>query len=297
MAIVVVNYGASAMVEGNLLRTVGDGFAGSVVVVDNFSSDAERQAVTEVCSRNTWLLVPSEVNSGYGGGNNLGVRAAIAAGATEVLLLNPDAHIGTDDLARLQQRVRQQPMTLLAPLVVRPDGRVYSASTDLHLRTGEMLATRRRPGGVRDSDVHVWVSGACMMLSTRLWSHVGGFDEAYFLYWEDVDLCRRVVLAGGDVAVDESCTAVHDEGGTHGFEGPSRAKSPIYYYYNVRNRMLYARLHLPARDRRRWALRAPLVAYRILLQGGRRQLVHPGRTVWPALRGVVHGWALLRSRG
>lgn len=127
------------------------------------------------------------------------------------------------------------------------------------------------------------------MVHLDLWRRVGGFDPDYFLYWEDVDLCRRVVEAGGRVSVDETAVVTHAEGGTHGHTGSARTKSPIYYYYNIRNRMLYAAKHLPPAGRRRWALTSPWVAYQVLLQGGRRQFAHPRKSLWPALRGVLDG--------
>ena len=152
-----------------------------------------------------------------------------------------------------------------------------------------MRATRARASGISDADVITWVSGACVALSAELWDASGGFDEDYFLYWEDVDLSARVWAVGGTVRVDETVTAVHDEGGTHGFTGPERAKSPIYYYYNVRNRLIFASKHLDEAGQARWRRSAVRIAYRVLLQGGRRQFAHPSKNLVPGLRGVQDG--------
>lgn len=187
-------------------------------------------------------------------------------------------------------------MLQLAPVVLRPDGSVYCAEVDLHLANGEMRSTQHRPADADPDQIHTWVSGACFMMSTQLWQRLGGFDEDYFLYWEDVDLSRRVVQLGGSVRADATLTAIHDEGTTHRLESESRAKSPIYYFYNCRNRLLYAAKFLPRSDGARWVRRTPRASYRILLQGGRRQFVHPRCTVWPALRGSVAGVRLWRAR-
>ena len=119
---------------------------------------------------------------------------------------------------------------------------------DLHLSDGTAKSSRRRAPG---EDVMEWVSGAVMTMSADLWRRVGGFDEDYFLYWEDIDFCRRVHEVGGTIRVDESVTAFHDEGGTQE-GGRGRAKSETYYYFNIRNRSLYARKWLPPAARRRW---------------------------------------------
>jgi GT2 family glycosyltransferase len=296
LAVLVVNYGTHDIIEANLRRSVGPDFPGSVVVADSFSDLAEREAIADVCRRNGWTCLALDTNAGFGGGNNRAAEVALRLGATELLMLNPDAWLDLETVRTLQTHVREHPMTLVAPVVLRPDGRLYSAEVDLHLDRGEMLSRRKRPPGTLEARVHTWVSGACFMVSSRLWVACGGFDEEYFLYWEDVDLCRRVVEAGGSVCVDHSCRAVHDEGSSHGFDGSPRAKSPLYYYFNTRNRLMYAAKHLGGEDRRRWARATPQVSYQILLQGGRRQLAHPGRSVWPALKGSRHGLRYLRRR-
>lgn len=296
LAVLVVNYGSHDVVEANLARSLGDGFAGQIVVVDNFSTDREREAVSAMCDRHGWTLVAMPTNEGFGGGNNRGAEVAIAGGATELLLINPDAWLTAETISRMHEQVRADPYLQLAPVVLRPDGGLYSAEVDLLLEAGEMRASRRRPAGADPSRIHTWVSGACFMISAELWQRIGGFDEEYFLYWEDVDLSRRVVQAGGTVRADPSLSAVHDEGTTHRAEGESRAKSPLYYYYNTRNRLLYAAKFLSKEDGRRWVRRTPRVSYRILLQGGRRQFANPVRSIWPAFRGSLHGIRLWRSR-
>ena len=129
-------------------------------------------------------------------------------------------------------------------------------------------------------------------MSRTLFERLGGFDEAFFLYWEDVDLSYRWVAAGGRLVVRKDLAAVHDSGGTQGPQR-GRAKSPTYYRYNCRNRLLFAARHLDRRSRLAWALLAPAVGWEILLRGGRRQLVRSWRPWWAALRGTLEGLALL----
>ena len=295
LAVLVVNYGSHAIVETNLARSLGQGFDGQVIIVDNFSSAEERRAIEAVCQRHGWTLLALTSNTGFGGGNNAGAKLAISEGATELLLINPDAWLPIDAIHDLRAQVRSDSLLQVAPMVLRPDGSLYTAEVDLHLDLGEMRSVRRRPADIDLSQVHTWVSGACFAVSTHLWQLIDGFDEEYFLYWEDVDFSRRVVEAGGTVRADPTLHAVHDEGSTHRDSGPQRVKSPVYYYYNARNRLLYAAKHLETADQQRWRRATPRASYRILLQGGRRQFIKPLRTFWPALRGSYDGLRMLRA--
>lgn len=295
LAVLVVNYGSHALVEANLVRSLGAEFAGRVIIVDNFTTSEELSAIAAVCASRGWELLALPSNEGFGGGNNRAAALAAERGATELLLLNPDAWIELSDIRVLHEQVRADLLLQLAPEVLRPDGTLYTAEVDLHLDEGAMRATRRRPADADPRRIHTWVSGACFMVSVRLWETVGGFDEDYFLYWEDVDFSRRVVEAGGHIRSDASVNAVHDEGGTHRQKTSGRAKSPTYYYYNTRNRLLYATKHLSREDARRWVRVTPRASYRILLQGGRLQFVHPLRTFLPALRGSLEGVRFWRA--
>lgn len=295
LAVLVVNFGSHHVVERNLTRSLGGDFPGQVIVIDNFSSGHEREAVETVCERHGWSLLPLPTNEGFGGGNNRGADLAISRGATDLLLINPDAWLSIHTVRGLLKQIRADRQLQLAPVVLRPDGGLYAAEVDLHLDRGEMVGARKRTPTTDPAQIHTWVSGACFMISAELWQRLGGFDEDYFLYWEDVDLSRRVVQVGGSVRVDPQLSAVHDEGITHRAAGEQRVKSHIYYYYNCRNRLLYAAKFLSRREGLRWVLSTPLGSYRILLQGGRRQFINPRRNLWPALRGSIDGLRLWRS--
>ena len=183
----------------------------------------------------------------------------------------------------------------MAPVLTDSEGRVVADRAVVCLADGSMRSPRSTrpipPGGT-----HPWLSGACLALSTRLFEAVGGFDERYFLYWEDVDFSRRVVSSGGALVLAREAVAVHDEGGTQrdGDADAGPAKSDAYYYYNIRNRLLYAALHLDAAARRRWAATAPAAARAIVLRGGRRQLLHSRSSLRAAWAGTRDGLRLMR---
>ncbi|MET4637644.1 glycosyltransferase family 2 protein [Mycetocola sp. 2940] len=295
LAVLVVNYGSHELIGENLARSLDDGFAGLVIVVDNFTTEAEQRALHRLAASQGWTCVLSEVNLGFGAGMNLAARTAIDLGATELLLLNPDAFIDPHSIRLLHRRVAENELALVAPVVLRPDGRVFSELTDLYLDRGESLRRSKRAPGTPNERVTPWVSGACFAISARLWDLLGGFDEDFFLYWEDIDLCARAALLRATVEVDGDARAVHEPGSTQTTDPGRRVKSPEYYYYNVRNRLLYASKHLDPADLRRWRRRTPGAAYRILLRGGRRQFLHPARSILPALRGIRDGERMLST--
>ncbi|MBO3086548.1 glycosyltransferase [Cellulomonas fengjieae] len=299
--VVVVNYGSHELLATNLAATVrserGPRDDLIVVVVDSYRSDAERDQVRALAAASGWELVAPATNVGFGGGANLGVARAVELDATAVVVLNPDLAIAAGDLDTLVDRVRREPDALVAPRIVRPDGSPYAlGTTDLVLHDGTMRASSRRPPGAEPDSYEEWLSGACLAFGAGLWARVGGFDEDYFLYWEDVDFSHRVLRAGGRLVVEHAATAVHDEGGTQDRRS-ARAKSETYYYYSIRNRMLFAARWLAPQTRRRWLRTAPTAARAVILQGGRRQLltsVAPWRAGW---RGVRDGIRLAREAG
>lgn len=282
-AVVVVNYGSHALLERNLVPLHVEEPELDVVVVDNFTTLEERRAVQRLGEQHGWTVVAEPVNRGFGAGVNRGAREAFDRGAKQVLMLNPDASIEPASLTRLREQVTADPWRLVAPTIKTPQGRIWFAGSVVDLATGAVR--RGDPSGPQDTR---WLSGACLLVSRTLWELVGGFDERYFLYWEDIDLSYRVQRAGGRLEVVADAVATHDQGGTQR-TATARAKSDAYYYYMVRGRLLFGRTHLPATQRMRWQATAPRYAWAVVLHGGRRQLLHSVNPVLSAARGVRDG--------
>lgn len=294
LAVIVVNYGSSELLAANLAPLTRLHSELRVVVVDNLSSTAERKSILSLAAAERWATCLPGENLGFGRGMNLGVKAAADAGAEHFLLLNPDARIETASVSALLTAVRAEPLALLAPRVLRPDGSVWFDGSDLYLDDGRIRSARRRIEGAR---VEPWLSGACLMVSRQLWDRVGGFDPSYFLYWEDVDLSWQVRRVGGELRVMRSATAIHAEGGTQSASEHRTSglpKSAVYYYYNIRNRLLFASLRLSEPEMRRWEKQALPIAWEVLRQGGRRQLLTSLRPWSAAFRGVRDGRVFVR---
>lgn len=284
LGIVVVNYGYPTLLEENLVQLARQLRRDHVVVVDNFSGLAQRAATTALARREGWALIAPAVNLGFGAGMNAGARHLIAGGCQRLLLLNPDALIDEAGVHALADGCAADPASLQSPRIERPDGTVWFAGGTVLVDTGR---TRTGPGS-DSSAPNGWLTGACLMVHASMWQWLGGFDERYFLYWEDVDLSWRCAKAGGSLVVREDVTVVHGVGGTQAGAG----KSPAYVYFNIRNQMLFAATHLDRRRLLRWFLRSPGYAVEVLQRGGRRELARNiGPLLLAALRGTARGAA------
>jgi GT2 family glycosyltransferase len=288
MGIVVVNYGSHRLLDQNL-RNAGElGPDVQVVVVDNFSTAAERDAVQDLATARGWHLVGLPDNRGFGAAVNVGAAAAAALGCDTYLLLNPDAVITSHVMAELRKHSLREPDSLITPVLEDSTGAVVFRGARLDLASGRIRSNR--PELPADGTWVSWLTAACLVVHRELFERIGGMAEEYFLYWEDVDFSVRAVAAGGRLVVRDDLVAVHDEGGTQGRRG--RAKSDHYYFHNSRNRLLFAARTLQRRDVLRWILLTPAVSREVLLRGGRRQLLESPRPLWSTVSGSCAGLAV-----
>ena len=196
-----------------------------IIVIDNGASEGE--PVPELEELEGVRVERPERNIGFGAGCNLGMR--LAAG-NELLLLNADIVLTLNCNEELSQRLRgNQRVGVVGPRIYSGGKLQASARTFPSLRTGLLgrrsLLTRIMTGGRRwpnelrhatgEAGPVDWVSGACMLARREALEEVGGFDEGYWMYWEDADLCRR--LAGRDWGVHfEPDAVVHHATGASG---------------------------------------------------------------------------------
>ena len=288
IGVVVVNYGAHRLLAVNL--TALDGEPGiRIVVVDNFHSPVERESVMGLSAERGWELVATQRNLGFGDGNNLGAERAIALGCDVVVLLNPDASIDASACRDLARIVRTDPRSLVSPVITRPDGSVWSAGSQVDQRSGRVGKVR----GPLVSAPDKWLTGAVLATTRGMWEELDGFAPGYFLYWEDVDISRRCVELGGRLIVAQDVQAVHDPGGTQLDQLRGSGKSPIYYYYNCRNRLLFASRHLSTRSMLSWVWHTPAESAIILSRGGRREVAKSPRALASAVGGSLVGFGIV----
>jgi N-acetylglucosaminyl-diphospho-decaprenol L-rhamnosyltransferase len=190
-----------------------EGIAGEIVVVDNDSGDGSYERMSEVLrDRPRFRVVQSGRNGGFGAGNNVGIRLGLTGGARPdyVYILNSDAFPAPDAIWLLLDYLEKHPKVGFAGSYIHgPDGephttcfRFPSVASEFEgaARTGpisRLLAHRAVAIGVPEATGPVdWLAGASMMMREEVVRTVGIFDETFFLYFEETDLCRRAAEAG-----------------------------------------------------------------------------------------------------
>lgn len=211
-----------------------------VIVVDNASRDGSADLVRERFP--DCRLIALETNPGFGAANN---RAAEVARGDALLLLNADAWLADDALEHLHSTLDGHPRAgLVAPQLRYPDGRwqfTWAPSTSVLGEVVQMARNRFEdaawnhrlvPKVLRTLTGPGWYSGACLMVRRAAYEAVGGFDESIFLYFEDVDLCRRLRHRGWRLAQAPDATVFHVKGGSSdpaSFELGYRGGQLAYY--------------------------------------------------------------------
>ena len=216
-----------------------------VQVVDNASTDGCLETIAD--------LNVNVIETGRNGGFGFGCNTGFAAGdAPYVLFVNPDARIDPGDVAGLVAALDEDGSAgLVGPRLLDEDGRLVP-SQRRYQRVGSTWAQafflhrfiRRAAWAneiIHEDDVYEqvshpeWVSGACMLARRETLAALGGFDEGFFLYCEDMDLCARLRAAGHTIRYEPSVT-VHHAG------GQSAPRTSLFAVL-ARSRVRFARQH------------------------------------------------------
>jgi N-acetylglucosaminyl-diphospho-decaprenol L-rhamnosyltransferase len=252
LAIVIVTYNSRSEIGPCLDSIVGhlEPFAAEVVVVDNQSQDGTPDLV-----RRHWptvRVVEAGGNLGFSRANNLGIAAT---GGDLVLLLNPDTIVPPGALQALIRGLLAEDAAVAGPRLVDGDGfpelsfgPPISPWGELVQKLRLALYVRRVRPVVRYIDrlsrqagVRAWVSGACLLVRRTALEAVGGLDERYFMYTEDVDLCTAVRARGGAVVFVPQAEVVH-------LRGRSAGRNPDTERLRRLSHLAFYDKHLP-----RWA--------------------------------------------
>ena len=219
-----------------------------VIVVDNASTDGSPKAIAEQFPEA--LLIRNQVNAGFDGGNNIGMRAALREGAEAVLLLNNDTIVCPELLRRLADAAAFLPRAgVLGPKIYyheSPDVFWWAGSRSSYSTTGWMLTytqegKRQRDEGQYDAISRIAaVIGCAIYIKSEVLREVGLLDERFFSYHEEYDLCRRAEDAGWYCYFVPEAKVWHKVSMSMGGE-----YSPSLYYLWTRNWMLLSRKHTP----------------------------------------------------
>jgi len=234
-----------------------------LTVVDNASTD---ETVEHVANQEAIQLICSERNLGYGGAANLGVRAS---SEDWIIIANADVRFKPGAIDAMLEAASRWPRAgLLGPQLLTPDGRVYPSARELpslgrgiaHAVFGWWWPTNPWTAGYRreredpTERLAGWLSGACLLVRREAFESVGGFDESYFMYFEDTDLCERLWAAGWDIVYAPSAVVEH-----HGGHSTSRNLALMSKaHHDSAYRYLSRHYPGPARAPLRWVLKLGL---------------------------------------
>jgi len=195
------------------------GLNGALTVVDNASGDGSFAAISRAVAERGWdhaaipvRVIQSGRNGGFGAGNNVGIRAGLPGGQRPdyVYILNSDAFPDPGSIRALHDHLQTRAATGLAGSYIHgDDGRPHATAFrfpsiasefETAIRFGpvsKLLKNHIVALPIPQATTRVdWLAGASLMLRQNVLDTVGLFDETFFLYFEETDLCRRAALAG-----------------------------------------------------------------------------------------------------
>jgi hypothetical protein len=218
-----------------------------VIVVDNASGDGSAERVEQAIAQRGWstwaTMLRSPTNGGFAAGNNLGIRSI---DADAYVLLNSDTIVRPGALAGLREAMHTRPDAgIIGPELLNGQGTHDDSVFRAPGPVAEFL--RLAHTGIFDRALpHLnpvfpeserpieadWLGFACVLIRREVIARVGMLDEGYFMYFEDIDYCRRVREAGWKVLYWPAPKVVHLLGGSSNVtpEAAARRRAPRYYY-------------------------------------------------------------------
>lgn len=224
LSIIIVNWNVRDLLW-ECLRSIETGrgdLALEVIVVDSASTD---DSAAMVAAEFPWVtLLPQTENVGFPRGNNIGLREAKGE---YLLLLNPDTVVVDEALAKMAAFLQANPdVGAVGPQLLNPDGTVQSSRRRFPTAaTGFFESTWLEglaPGVLRryyaldlpdetTADVD-WLTGACIMVPRAVYDAIGGLDEGFYMYSEELDWCRRIKESGWHVVYYPAAQIIHHVG-------------------------------------------------------------------------------------
>ncbi|MGH6645883.1 glycosyltransferase family 2 protein [Aquabacterium sp.] len=214
-----------------------------VTVVDNASTDDTLEQFRRHLPKAA--LLANDRNLGFGAANNRGIWAA---GTEFVLLLNPDCVVSAEAVSQLIRCADTYPgAAMIGPQLL---GR--SGQADISYTWAPNTWSALGPGAEAEACVG-FISGACMLIRRDAMLRIQGFDEGFFLYYEDTDLCLRLARQCGELIVAPQALVTHLSRGSSGGSGRFKAEY-MRGYHHIQSKFLFNLKHLGEQvsTARRW---------------------------------------------
>ena len=224
ISIIIVSYkGGERLVRclKSLQQIVDNRFSFEVIVVDNHSNDGMQPEL--ISQFPLFSFLANTGNNGFANGCNLGASNSTGS---NLLFLNPDTMVTADALFDMLEEIRVRPMySIVSCRQIKDNGtkdRPYGKFLTILTLTGWFRAIRQIfTGSIEDSFVQTqhylypdWVSGSVVMIRRASFLRLGRWDEDFWMYFEDVDLCRRAKKRGGEIVKLKEASVSHTHGGS-----------------------------------------------------------------------------------
>lgn len=232
----IINWNNSVATNRCIRSMVDQTIKCSIMVTDNNSEIEEFNLEDDL--KATVTLTKNKTNLGYAGAHNLAIEYAAKNNFKYILLMNNDAYFNSSkDLSRLIDCAINNDADATAPLIVREDdkNKVWFGGGRMDIkkaRTQHLYLNQSIDEVPREVVEVSFLTGCTILLKIN---GIKPLDEDYFLYWEDADWCADALYRGKKIIFCPTAVAVHNISSSLG------ARSPLYAYYNIRNRLIFAR--------------------------------------------------------
>jgi GT2 family glycosyltransferase len=246
LAIVIINWNSFDLTSDTLVSLSSTSYKNyDIIVVDNFSTDNSAAQLEKDFP--SIILLRSDENKGFTGGNNLGFDYAINEGYEYVMMLNNDVAVESDFLEPLVVKLdTDEKIGGVQPLIYFYHDRelIWNAGSRYNDIFGipYILGYYRKDKGQlqRKKQKSIdWITGCAFMIRTEVLKKVGVLKQDFFIYYEDVDLSFRIKEAGYALAYEASSVVYHKTGMSH--KSKEKLKegylNPKVHYLNARNRL------------------------------------------------------------
>jgi GT2 family glycosyltransferase len=286
LSIILVNYGHPDLTIECVSSLEKSSFKDfRVIIVDNGATIDSTDKLKRECAKAT--VISSAENLGFAEGNNVGIRCALETRSEMILLLNNDTIVDGDLLKNLVETAVQDDRAGIV------GGKIYYYDDPRmiwfaggHLEIDKALGTHVGIGTRDDGSFDVmkesdFITGCCLLAKREVFERIGLLDKKMFLYFEDADFCLRARKVGYTVLFQPKAHVYHK------VSNSTQRESPLYLYFNLRNKILFLRKHSTLK---KWLRNSPYLIYFYIRQFMRLSIKrHDLRAARAALLGTLDG--------
>ncbi len=241
LSIIIVNYKSADFLEKcvvSIREKINKEFLEEIIIVNNDQEEEIRLGFQE-----NLKIINNDKNAGFGAGNNIGAR--IAKGGI-ILFLNPDTEIISENIGEVISLFEKDNTlgVVGSQLMIKDNKKIqpWSAGHEINLinliRNNLGLASSRKVWQAKKCTEVDWVSGTALFIRREIFEKVSGFDEKFFMYFEDMDLCKRVKKTGSKVLYNPNFSVKHIGGKSYQKQCCQKRdyyKAQEYYFKKHRN--------------------------------------------------------------